>query len=82
MSITLRVPEEQLAKRIILRVPELALVLGLSEGNIEQMLARGQIPCRKLGRRRIVLVDELLAHLRSLPLVRPDKVFCTRNGDA
>ena len=68
-----------LTKRLILRIPEAAVLLGMSEGALSQAITRGQIPVRKLGRRRVILVEELRAHLRSLPLVRPDKVFCTRN---
>ncbi len=66
----------QLAEsRLILRIPEAAILLGMSEGALSQAISRGQIPVRKLGRRRIILVEELRAHLRALPLVRPDKVF-------
>ncbi len=64
-----------LTKRLILRIPEAAVLLGMSEGALSQAITRGQIPVRKWGRRRVILVEELQSHLRALPLVRPNKVF-------
>jgi excisionase family DNA binding protein len=51
---------------LIYRVPEVARVLGCTEAVARQMIARGQIPSRRLGRRVIVLREELLAHLDAL----------------
>lgn len=66
--------------RLIIRIPEAAVLLGMSEGALSQAITRGQIPVRKWGRRRVILVEELQSHLRALPLVRPDKIFNGRRG--
>ena len=64
-----------LGKRLILRLPEAAVLLGMSEGALSQAIRRGQIPVRKWGRRRVILLEELKAHFRALPLLQPHDVF-------
>jgi excisionase family DNA binding protein len=51
---------------LIYRVPEVARLLGCTEAVVRQMIARRQIPSRRLGRRVVVLADELRAHMQSL----------------
>jgi excisionase family DNA binding protein len=51
---------------LIYRVPEVARLLGCTEAVVRQMIARGQIPSRRLGRRVVVLADELHAHMKAL----------------
>ncbi|MCB9508510.1 MAG: helix-turn-helix domain-containing protein [Myxococcales bacterium] len=47
----------------LLRVPHLAAALGLSENAIRDLLARGELPASKVGRRWVVRRDALLDHL-------------------
>ena len=49
----------------LLRVPDLAAVLGLSENAVRDLLARGAIPACKVGRRWVVRRGALLASLRA-----------------
>jgi excisionase family DNA binding protein len=51
---------------LALRVPDVAKALGITESNCRQMINRGQLPARKLGRRVIILADELQRYLASL----------------
>jgi excisionase family DNA binding protein len=51
---------------LALRVPDVARALGCTDENVRQMITRGQLPARKLGRRVIVLADELQRYLVSL----------------
>jgi len=56
---------------LVYRVPEVARLLGCTEAVVRQMIVRGQIPSRGLGRRVVVLPEELRAHLEALN--RPDR---------
>ncbi len=60
---------QQAAKgeQIVLRVPDLARLFGCTPIAARRMVERGQVPGRRLGRRVIVLRDELDAALRALP---------------
>jgi len=49
----------------VLRVPDLATLLGVSVRAAQKMIERGQIPSRRIGRRVVVLGDELLDRLRA-----------------
>jgi excisionase family DNA binding protein len=51
---------------LALRVPDVARALGCTEANTRKMIDRGQIPARRLGRRVIVLADELQRYLQQL----------------
>lgn len=54
----------------LLRIPEVARLLGITELAARRMIERGTIPARRLGVRRIVVLrDELEAVLKSLPAV-------------
>jgi len=52
---------------LVLRIPDLARVLGVSELAARRMVERGAVPARKWGTRIVVLRDELLEHLHRLP---------------
>jgi excisionase family DNA binding protein len=52
---------------IAYRIPELARLLGASEVAARRLVERGALPSRRLGRRVVILREELEAHLRALP---------------
>jgi len=59
----------------VLRVPDLARLLGLSESAVRDLLARGDIPASKVGRQWVVRGQALLEHLRANePQARPRDV--------
>ena len=60
------------------RVPDLIRLTGLSEPVVRHLLATGVIPSRRLGRRVIVLPDELEESLHCLP--RPGEEFERARG--
>jgi excisionase family DNA binding protein len=51
---------------LVYRIPDVARLLGCTEAVVRQMIARRQIPSRRLGRRVVVLREELRAHLQDL----------------
>ncbi len=53
-------------KQLVYRVPDVARLLGCSEAAARRMIERGEIPSRRLGRRVVVLPEELEAFLKSL----------------
>jgi excisionase family DNA binding protein len=55
----------------LLRVPDLAAVLGMTANGVRALIARGELPAGKLGRQWIVRRDALLARLRTLERSRP-----------
>jgi len=52
----------------VLRIPDVAKILNTTELNCRRMVERGQVPARRLGRRVIILRDELDLYLKGLPL--------------
>jgi excisionase family DNA binding protein len=52
--------------QLALRIPDVARALGCSDEAARKMVQRGQLPSRRLGRRVIVLADELRTYLASL----------------
>jgi hypothetical protein len=60
-------------ERVLYRVPDLIRLTGLNEPVVRHLLATGVIPSRRLGRRVIVLPDELEQALHRLP--RPGQEF-------
>lgn len=55
------------ARPKVLSVLDVARTISKSEGAVRQMIARGQLPARKWGRRVVVLADDLEGMLRGLP---------------
>ena len=53
--------------RLILRIRDLAPLLGCSEVAARRMIEAGAIPARRWGRRIVILREELETHLRLLP---------------
>ena len=59
----------------VLRVRDLARLLGLSHNGVRALIRRGELPAAKLGRQLIVRRAALLARIRTLERsarVRPD----------
>ncbi len=52
--------------QLVYRIPDVARLLGMSEAAARRMIERGDIPSRRLGRRVVVLPEDLEAHLKSL----------------
>ena len=48
-----------------------AAASGISASSIKRLIREGRLPIRKIGRRTIILRDDLEALLRSLPSSRP-----------
>ena len=48
------------------RIPDVARLLSRSEQAVRTMIARGHLPSRRLGRRVMILADELETCLKSL----------------
>ena len=57
---------QSVERRLVYRVPDVARVLGTTEAAVRRMIQTGAIPSRRLGRRVVVMPEELEAHLRSL----------------
>ncbi len=53
-------------EQLIYRVPDVARLLGCSEAAARRMIERGEIPSRRLGRRVIIIPQELEDYLQSL----------------
>ncbi len=45
--------------------------IGVSRSRMYELLARGEIPARKLGGRTIILRDDLVRYVQSLPAYEP-----------
>jgi len=60
------------SERLILRIPDLARVLGVTEIAARRMVERGEVPARRWGTRIVILREELEDHLRRLPGHYPD----------
>jgi excisionase family DNA binding protein len=57
----------QTPERVILRIRDLARIFGCSPIAARRMVERGELPSRRLGRRLVVLADELDTYLKALP---------------
>ena len=57
---------EHVERKLVYRVPDLARLLGSTEAAVRRMIQTGAIPSRRLGRRVVVLPEDLEAHLKSL----------------
>jgi excisionase family DNA binding protein len=63
--------EEQLAYSI----PQVARLTGETDLAIRRRIERGELPARRWGKRRIVVLrEDLEQHLRALPARKPEEV--------
>ena len=53
-------------RKLVYRVPDLARLLSTTEAAVRRMIQTGAIPSRRLGRRVVVIPQELEAHLKTL----------------
>jgi len=53
--------------QIGLRVPEAALLIGATNGYIEQAMRDGTLPYRMVGGTRVIALEDLKAHFDSIP---------------
>ena len=53
--------------RAVLNATDTAYYLSLSEGEIRELITRGQIPYRRLGRTYLFLIRDLEAWFNALP---------------
>ena len=56
-----------MADKALFLVGDVVLRTGLSEASVRHLIARELIPSRRLGRRIVILPEELEAALRQLP---------------
>lgn len=58
--------------RLAYSVPEAAEMIGVSRSRMYQLMAEGVIAARRLGGRTLVLHDDLVRYLGSLPVYEPE----------
>lgn len=51
---TRRMPQPTVPAKLVLSVAEAAEVLGVSDDLIYELTARGELPCLRLGRRKVI----------------------------
>lgn len=69
----MRAPTPQLDDRLAFSVAESATKLGgISRAKVYELLASGALEARKLGGRTIILRDELVRYLESLPTYKAE----------
>lgn len=54
-------------EKLAFRISEVVLVTGLPRSTIYELIGAGLLPARKVGMRTLVLRDDLLRFLESLP---------------
>ena len=58
---------ETQASRIAFSLADAASAIGIGRSTLHELIATGKLPVRKLGRRSLVLREDLEAYLQSLP---------------
>ena len=53
--------------RLALTIPEAAKAAGIGRSSLYEEIAKGRLQARKMGRRTIILIDELNRWLSTLP---------------
>ena len=59
---------ETQAKPLAFSLADAALAIGVGKSTLHELTATGKLPVRKLGRRSLVLREDLEAYVQSLPL--------------
>lgn len=58
---------------LLYSVQQVARLLGRTPRAVRRLISMGRIPARRLGRRFVVLPDELKAHLKALHKTREEQ---------
>jgi excisionase family DNA binding protein len=59
---------ETQANRLAFSLADAASAIGVGKSTLHELIATGKLPVRKLGRRSLVLREDLEAYVQSLPL--------------
>jgi excisionase family DNA binding protein len=63
--------EATFENKIGLTINEAGEVIGIGRSGIYELIRAGRLPARKIGARTIILRDDAVAFVRSLPTVQP-----------
>ena len=63
---------ETQANQLAFSLADAASLIGVGKSTLHELIATGKLPVRKLGRRSLILRDDLEAYLHRLP-IRGDK---------
>jgi excisionase family DNA binding protein len=61
------------ANCLVFTLSEAKASAGVGRSTLYAAIASGKLPARKLGRRTLIMADDLKAWLTSLPKVQPSK---------
>jgi excisionase family DNA binding protein len=61
------------ANHLVFTIAEAKASAGVGRSALYAAIASGELPARKLGRRTLIMADDLKAWLTSLPKVKPSK---------
>ena len=59
---------ETQANRLAFSLADAASAIGVGKSTLHELIATGKLPVHKLGRRSLVLREDLEAYVQSLPL--------------
>lgn len=59
---------ETQANRLTFSLADAASAIGVGKSTLHELIATGKIPVRKLGRRSLILREDLEAYVQSLPV--------------
>ena len=62
-----KIDEDNQSRPLAYSIADAAEAIGVSKSALFQVMASGDLPVRKLGRRTLVLRDDLMAYLQRLP---------------
>jgi excisionase family DNA binding protein len=64
--------------RLAYSVTESCVAAGIGRTNLYELITRGEIRAKKVGRRTLILADDLRQWLEALPQITPRKMFDVR----
>ena len=62
------IPIEAQADRLAFSLADAASAIGVGKSTLHELIATGKLPVRKLGRRSLVLREDLEDYLQGLPV--------------
>jgi excisionase family DNA binding protein len=69
--------------RLAYSVTESCAIAGIGRTNLYELITRGEIRAKKVGRRTVILADDLRQWLEALPQIAPRKMSeATRPAEA